>query len=283
MQSCFAVERGRVSSPRFGWCRGRGYAGLVLPSRFPYQDVVAELRSSIQAGQLAPGQRLPSENELAERYETSRPTVRRAIALLKAEGLVSTEQGRGAFVRPKPHVRLVLSGENFRRHRRAGVSGFGAQVREQGQSPEQRILEAGWAAAPEDVAQRLGIDEGARVCVRRRLFLVNGEPVALCDSYYPAELAAGTALVEPENIEGGAYGLIENPDGPIRRQLRRSLDELTCRMPTPPEVDALQLDPGVPVVRILRTVHDADGAVVEVQETVAAADKHELRYEVQMR
>ena len=148
MQSCFAVERGRVSSPRFGWCRGRGYAGLVLPSRFPYQDVVAELRSSIQAGRLAPGQRLPSENELAERYETSRPTVRRAIALLKAEGLVSTEQGRGAFVRPKPHVRLVLSGENFRRHRRAGVSGFGAQVREQGQSPEQRILEAGWAAAP---------------------------------------------------------------------------------------------------------------------------------------
>ena len=54
-------------------------------------------------------------------------------------------------------------------------------------------------------------------------------------------------------------------------------------MPTPPEVEALQLDPGVPVVRILRTVHDADGGVVEVQETVAAADKHELRYEVKMR
>jgi GntR family transcriptional regulator len=163
------------------------------------------------------------------------------------------------------------------------VSGFGAQVREQGQSPEQRILDAGWVTAPHEVAQRLGAGEDARVCVRRRLFLVNEEPVALCDSYYPAELAEGTALIEPENIEGGAYGLIEDSAGPIRRRLRRSIDELASRMPTPAEVEALKLDPGVPVLRILRTVYDADGGPVEVQETVAAADKHELRYEVRMR
>jgi GntR family transcriptional regulator len=254
-----------------------------LPSRFPYQDVVAELRASIESGRLASGERLPSENELAEQYKTSRPTVRRAIALLKAEGLVTSEQGRGVFVRAKPHVRLVLSGENFRRHRRAGVSGFGAQVREQGQSPEQRIVEAGWVTAPSEVAQRLGVGEGARVCVRRRLFLVDDEPVALCDSYSPAELAEGTALTEPENVEGGAYGLIEDSEGPIRRRLRRSIDELASRMPSRVEVQALKLDPGVPVLRILRTVFDADGGAVEVQDTVAAADKHELRYEVRMR
>jgi GntR family transcriptional regulator len=254
-----------------------------LPSRFPYQDVVGELRASIESGRLAPGARLPSENELAKQYATSRPTVRRAIALLKAEGLVTSEQGRGAFVRAKPHVRLVLSGENFRRHRRARVSGFGAQVREQGQSPEQRILDAGWVTAPHEVAQRLGVGQDARVCVRRRLFLVNDEPVALCDSYYPAELAEGTALTERENIEGGAYGLIEDPEGPIGRWLRRSIDELASRMPTPAEVEVLKLDAGVPVLRILRTVYDGDGGAVEVQDTVAAADKHELRYEVRMR
>jgi DNA-binding transcriptional MocR family regulator len=68
-----------------------------LPSRFPYQGIVDELRASILRGRLAGGERLPSENELAERYRTSRPTVRRTIALLKAEGLVNTEQGGGAF------------------------------------------------------------------------------------------------------------------------------------------------------------------------------------------
>jgi GntR family transcriptional regulator len=254
-----------------------------LPSRFPYQGIVEELRASILDGRLAAGERLPSENELAERYGTSRPTVRRAIALLKAEGLVNTEQGRGAFVRPKPHVRLLLSGESFRRHRRAGRSGFNAQVHEQGQTPEQRLLEVGWVPAPGEVALRLDVDEGARVVVRRRLFVVNGEPVAFCDSYYPSELAEGTPLAEAERIAGSAYGLIEDPTGPIRRRLKRSVDDLVCRMPTPEEVDGLRLGPGVPVVRTLRTVYDADGCPVEVQDTVAAADKHQFRYEVAMR
>jgi GntR family transcriptional regulator len=254
-----------------------------LPSRFPYQDIVDELRASILDGRLDAGERLPSENELAERYGTSRPTVRRAIALLKAEGLVNTEQGRGAFVRPKPHVRLLLSGENFRRHRRAGLSGFNAQVEEQGQAPEQRLLEVGWVEAPREVALRLDVDEEARVVVRRRLFVVNGEPVALCDSYYPADVAEGTPLAEPERIAGGAYRLIEDPAGPIGRRLKRSVDDLVCRMPTPEEVDGLRLAPGVPVVRTLRTVYDAQGRAVEVQDTVAAADKHQFRYEVTMR
>ena len=54
-------------------------------------------------------------------------------------------------------------------------------------------------------------------------------------------------------------------------------------MPTPAEVEALALPPGVPVVRVLRTVYDADDVPVEVQETIAAADKHQFRYEVAMR
>ena len=117
-----------------------------MPSRFPYEDIVDELRASILGGGARGRERLPSENQLAERFGTTRPTVRRALALLKAEGLVSTEQGRGVFVRPKPHVRLLLSGAAFRRHRDAGLSGFNAQVEEQGQVPEQRLLEVGLGA-----------------------------------------------------------------------------------------------------------------------------------------
>lgn len=254
-----------------------------MPSRFPYQDVLDELRGSILDGRLEPGTQLPSENELSERFGTSRPTVRRALALLKGEGLITTEQGRGAFVRPKPHVRLVLSGESFRRHRSAGLSGFSAQVREQGQVPEQRIVEVEHVTAPEEIAQRLELEDDSQVVVRRRLFLVNDEPVALCDSYYPRRIAHGTALAEAGNIEGGAYGLIEDPAGPIGRRLERSVDDLECRMPTHREADALRLAPGVPVVRVLRTVFDAAGEAIEVQDTIAASDKHQFRYEVAMR
>jgi GntR family transcriptional regulator len=260
-----------------------GYAVLGMPSRFPYQDILDELQAAIVDGRLKAGARLPSENELAERFGTSRPTVRRAIALLKAQGLVDTEQGRGVFVRSKPHVRLLLSGENFRRHRRAGVSGFNAQAGEQGQVAEQRLVEVGWVSASDDVAARLDVDPESRVVVRRRLFLVNDAPVALCDSYYPSSVADGTALAVAERIPGGTYGLIEDESGPIARRLERSIDDLECRMPSRDEADALDLAPGVPVVRVLRTVYDSSGGAVEVQETVAAADKHQFRYEVSMR
>ena len=47
---------------------------------------------------------------------------------MKAEGLVVTEQGKGAFVRPKPHVRLLLTGSSYRKHRALGLPGFNAQV-----------------------------------------------------------------------------------------------------------------------------------------------------------
>ena len=69
---------------------------------FPCERIVDELRAEIVDGRRAAGERLSSEHDLADQYGTSRPTVRRAVARLKAEGLVVTSQGRGAFVRAKP-------------------------------------------------------------------------------------------------------------------------------------------------------------------------------------
>jgi GntR family transcriptional regulator len=249
----------------------------------PYRRIVEDLRSDILDGVLAPGQRLPSENDLAEQYRTSRPTVRRAVAVLRAEGLVNTAQGKGAFVRPKPQVRLLLSGASYRRHRGAGLPGFNAQALEQGQAPEQRLLEVSLTTAPAEVAGRLDVDSGTDVVVRRRLFLVDSQPVATCDSYYRADLAEGTAIVEPRKVKGGVHAAIEDPAGPIRRRVARSVDDLVARMPTHAEAETLGLPPGVPVVRVLRTIYDTDDYPLEVQDSVAAADRHEFRYEVSMK
>ncbi len=130
---------------------------------------------------------------------------------------------------------------------------------------------------------RLGVEEGAPVIVRRRLFLVEQQPMALCDSYYLAAMAEGTALAGSRRIRGGALAVIEDPAGLIGRRVARSVDELTSRMPTRPEIDQLRLSPGVPVVRVLRTIYDTEGAPLEVQDSVVAADRHEFRYEVDMR
>jgi GntR family transcriptional regulator len=61
-----------------------------------------------------------------------------------------------------------------------------------------------------------------------------------------------------------------------------SVTQLVARMPTHEEASGLQIQPGVPVVRILRTVYDTEDRPLEVQDTLAAADRHAFRYEVAM-
>ena len=106
---------------------------------------------------------------------------------------------------------------------------------------------------------------------------------ALTDSYYPADMAAETAIEQPGRIKGGVHALIKDPDGPIRRQVACSVDDITGRMPTPEEAPELKLPPGVPVFRVLRTVYDTEGRPLEVHASVAAADRHQFRYDVEMR
>jgi DNA-binding GntR family transcriptional regulator len=114
-------------------------------------------------------------------------------------------------------------------------------VTKQGQRPAQRLLAVATISAAPEVAMRLDVEENTPVVLRQRLFLVEDQPVALCDSYYPADMAQGTAITEPRLIRGDALAVIEDPAGPIRRTAARSVDESTSRMPTPAEIDQLRL------------------------------------------
>ena len=250
---------------------------------FPSQRIADDLRESIASGRFAPGDEMPSENELAAEYSTSRKTARSALAILRSEGLITTGQGRRAVVRPRGHVGITVTGSNYRKHRSLGLPGFNAQALEQGQRPRQEIRKVARVQAPPEVAARLDINEGADVVVRRLTFWLDDIPVALHESYFPAPLVVGTAIERPRKIRGGAHTVIEDPAGPIRRRIARSVDEISGRMPTPDEARQLRLSPGVPVFRILRTVYDDEGKPVEVQDSLAAGDRHGFCYEVDMR
>jgi GntR family transcriptional regulator len=64
----------------------------------PYRQLAGIIRGQIESGELAPGQQLPSGLALSERYEVSSATVKKAITLLKNEGLVVGVAGYGTFV-----------------------------------------------------------------------------------------------------------------------------------------------------------------------------------------
>lgn len=66
--------------------------------RPPYQQIAADLRAQIQRGKLQPGDRLPSNGQLAEEYSSSRETIRRALRVLTDEGLIAAHSTLGTFV-----------------------------------------------------------------------------------------------------------------------------------------------------------------------------------------
>jgi GntR family transcriptional regulator len=245
--------------------------------RPPYRQVADELRDAIVAGQLGPGEALPSVRALAQQYDVTNVTASRAVELLRSEGLVDTQLGRGTFVRaqkPVIHVRSYLTVDAD--GQRATWSSDGER---QGFAATQEITELATIPAPADVAERLDIPPDSPTVVRRRLLRADGVPVQLSDSYYPVDLAAGTELAEPVRIDGGTVAALER----LGIKIDRFRDELQLRMPSPRESRALRLGKGIPVARILRTTYATDGRAVEVTDQVLAGDRYVLCYETPAR
>lgn len=243
-----------------------------------HRRIAEAIRADILTGRLQPGDPAPSENALAEEFATTRNTVRKGLALLKAEGLLVSEQGRRSVVRPRPNVRMVSTGANHRAHRGSGRANFNAEVESQGRRPEQRLLEVARVPAPDEIAVRLRVVVGEPVLVRRRLFLVDGAPMQLCDGYYRPELVQSTAIAEHRLVKGGAHGVLEDPEGPIRRRIVQFVEDLELRMPARTEIDALEIPAGVPVARVLRTAFDSQGEPIEVLDSVIPGDRYAFQY-----
>ncbi|CAM4474352.1 UbiC transcription regulator-associated domain-containing protein [Nocardia ninae] len=239
------------------------------------QQIAADLRRSILSGERAPGTLLPSERELIEQYGTSKSTANKAIALLRAEGLLDTQFGRGTFVRKRPSVRRVSAARRHAEHRSSGKPIFDTMAIDQGQIPTRRMLQIGRDEIPVDAAFWLQAAPGDEVVIRKRLQLLDGEPAVISTSYYPLWVAAGSRLESPDALPEGPDELIES----LGHRFVRGIEVFQARMPTPEEADLLQLPTGVPVVRMWDVDYDAEGRPLQVASDIYAADRHEFAYE----
>jgi GntR family transcriptional regulator len=243
--------------------------------RPPYLQIAGAIREAITLGRLAPGDRLPSESELVERYGVARMTVRQALQALKTEGLIVSQHGRGVFVRAAPVVRRLASERFARRHRDHGKAAFSVEAEKAGYSASVDRIKVSEGNAPAAIAERLQLKPGDTVVVRDRRYLANNEPVETAVSYIPADLARGTPIVEKDPGPGGIYARLEE-NGHI---LDHFVEEVAARMPTPDERRGLELSPGVPVLTVVRTAYDRTGRPVEVCDTVKAAYAYILEYD----
>ncbi|GLP64278.1 hypothetical protein TUSST3_08980 [Streptomyces sp. TUS-ST3] len=147
-----------------------------------------------------------------------------------------------------------------------------------GQQGGQKLTFAGEISAPAEVTESLGVPEGTVVVVRKRVITLDDEPIELTDTYYPAAIAAGTALAEPRKIKGGAVTLLtqlgHNPD--------RVHEDITARMPSEAERAALRLSDRDPVLILRRTTTDKEGDPIQVDLMTMPARGRRLNYEMQV-
>ncbi|WP_170141176.1 GntR family transcriptional regulator [Allonocardiopsis opalescens] len=242
-----------------------------------YLQVAEELRRRIHSGEYGPGDRIPSTSQLQEEFDCANTTIQRAIRELKREGIVEGATGSGVFVRtvrPVMHVTasyVTQVGDQPR-------ASWKSEAERLGMRGDQRITHVGTVEAPPEIAVHLGVDEGEPVAIRRRVMLLDGEPVQLADSYYPLDLAQGTPLAAPGKLVGGTVGVLES-----LVELGDFEEKVRARAATADEQRDLKLNPGAIVLVMIRTTLTTDGRPVEVGYTVLTADRHELCYRLPAR
>jgi len=239
--------------------------------------IADELRRLIEAGELPPGERLPSERVLADRYGAARNTARQAIRLLSEGGLVTAEHGRGVFVRDRPALIRLGNDRYSSRYRDTGLSPYLLECARAGKAGRFEVLSVERCIPPADVAARLNIaDDEESVLCRENVFWADLDPMQRVTTWIPWPIAEGTDLLQDEVPHPyGIHGVLEDRG----HTMARIQEDVSARMPTPDERERLGLPPGVPVLDVLHTSVDQDGEAYELTRFVLRADLSGLHYD----
>lgn len=218
-----------------------------------YQQIADRIREQVEAGELTPGRLLPSEADLSRQHAASRVTVRRALEVLREEGLVDSRQGFGWFVATDP-VRQSLG--------RLGT--IESQLAAEGVRSARRILDFRFLVAPPRVRDLLGSETVLRV---RRLNLADDEPFALVTVWCPERYGAELSRADVERAS--FYELLGVEWGGATQTIGAAA--ATAR-----EADLLAVPEGSPVLRCERVTSTTDGEVVLVSEHTFPAHRTEF-------
>jgi GntR family transcriptional regulator len=247
-----------------------------------YRQVADDLGHQIESGELAPGDQLKSEVELREVYGqdgmVSRNTVRDAIKLLVARGLVETRPGQGTFVVKKvqPFVTTLTTDPEA-----GGIEDevYKSEVERQGRNPEETLPRVEVQAPSELVAAQLELGKGAQVISRHQERRIDGNPWSLQTTFYPMEFVTReggvTQLLMAQNFKEGLVKLLEA--GLHIKQVGWR-DTIIARPPEGTERVFFGLSDKVQVAifEFRRTSYDQDGEPIRFTVTVYPADRNQF-------
>jgi GntR family transcriptional regulator len=237
----------------------------IRPGEAFYVQVADALREDIRAGRYSAGDQLPSERELRDRFKVSGNTVRAALVQLRAEGLVTSHQGRGVFVTEHATLRRLSTDITEAR-------GFYSMLDRMGKQPA-TVTEVTRGPASEEVAEWLGVPVGEEVVIRARILRTEGEPpTGSAVSYFPTWVVEAAPNLADPNLSGLPEWLRE-AFGPTYSE-----DLVDARMPTPTERKRLEIPPRVPVLIVKGTTRDAQHRTLHFIDKVTPAGRMQYGY-----
>ncbi len=230
--------------------QGRTAKRPAAPRLPIYRAIQQRLQEMIAGPDFAPGDRVPSERDLAERFRANRMTVRKAVEGLVALGLLERAGTAGTRV-AMPVVTRPVEGP-------AGA-GIARIVQSEGGTPGNKLLHFEVAHASAKMAKRLGVAEGAELVVLRRLWTVNAVPFCVETSTLAADRVPGLAA---EDLTAGQslYGLLRARYGIEAASGERIISLANC---TDMEARLLHLKPGAPALLLRLLMLDAKGRPIE--------------------
>jgi DNA-binding GntR family transcriptional regulator len=243
-----------------------------------YRQIAETLRGEIESGELRPGQQLPTEIELRERFDASRNTVRDAIKWLTTLGLVGTRPGQGTFVVEKidPFV-TTLSGDPTGPGGGTEGATYRSEVSAQSRVPSTSRIQLEIQEASAEVSAQLGLKKGAEVISRHERRFIDRTPWSLQTSFYPIEFADKGAelLRRAGDIEMGTVQYLAKSLGLKQTSYR---DWIMVRTPKGAEAEFFKLPPDgrVDVFQILRTAFDQYGKPMRLTITVYPTDRNQF-------
>lgn len=204
-----------------------------MPRSPVWKTIASALGAEIAAGHYRPGDRLPTEAALARRFDVNRHTVRRALSDLAENGLVHSRRGAGTF------VTSVSTDYPLSRRPR-----FHQSITATGRMPSRRVLSLETRASDAREAEALGIAPGASVHVYEALSVIDGTPVAIGRSVFPAERLPGlpTRLETQQSITAALAA--EGIDDYTRHSTR-----ITAKIATATQANLLAIREGDPILR----------------------------------
>ncbi len=230
-----------------------------------YQQIKVLILQSLKSGEWKPGEMIPSEFELAARFQVSQGTVRKAVDELAQEHLLLRRQGKGTFVATHSEQKFQYRFLKLVPHAESLLPAGPAQ---------RTILWCKKGRATPEIAKTLMLSPGSGILQIRRVLSFAAVPTILEDMCLPAEGFKGLSAEALQNHQGPTYALFETTFG-VR--MVRAQEKITAVHPSPEDAQMLNINDNTPLLQVERIAFTYQDKPMEIRRALYKTEHHHYR------